>query len=239
MLPLRQRYRDVLQRSNLDGPGAAATLPQILTLACVEVLPVAGAGLSLTGELRVPLSASNVAAAEAERLQVSLGDGPCLEAAAGARPVAVDADRLGRRWPVYAHELRRRTPFRSVASLPLTWPTGRAFAALDLYSTDPSGPFDDLAEVQAALVPATTAVLLEQRDWLLGPAEQPEHDPAAGRRMAVWSAVGMLMVAADATYDDALALLRSYAFSCDLDLDTAARLLLQHTVTTDDVLTPP
>src|SRR3954471_8525889 len=58
-------------------------LPTRLTRACLAVLPAAdGAGLSLLdNDFRVPIGATDDVAALAERLQFTIGEGPCLDAA--------------------------------------------------------------------------------------------------------------------------------------------------------------
>lgn len=237
-MTLQERYWEVLQRSNLAGRGLTVSLPQALTLACVEVVPVAGAGLSLTGPVRVPLSASSSDVAEAERLQTSLGEGPCLSATAVGQPVAADADQLSERWPVYAMQLRQRTPFRSVASLPLLWWEGAAFGALDLYSIEPSGSFDDLDEINAGVSPAISAALTGQHDWHLSLPDHLVNNPASRQRTTVWTAIGMVMGATSLGHDDALSTLRGYAFRHDLDLDLVARDVVERRITTDDLFDP-
>ena len=104
--------------------------PTVLAESAAELLPVDGASISTLLEiLRLPLGASGPAASMAEELQTSLGEGPCL-AAAVARTVRVaDLAELTHRWPVYGEELLRRTPYRSVASVPLATPDGDVFAA--------------------------------------------------------------------------------------------------------------
>ena len=57
-------------------------VPTAVSVACAEVLGVDGAGLSLVGDLRVPLAASTPEVRRAEQLQTTLGEGPCLAAVA-------------------------------------------------------------------------------------------------------------------------------------------------------------
>jgi hypothetical protein len=66
------------QPAELAGP---ELLPVRLARAAVRVLPgVAGAGISVLADpgMRVPLGASDEDAATAERLQFTVGEGPCL-----------------------------------------------------------------------------------------------------------------------------------------------------------------
>jgi hypothetical protein len=235
-MTLQDRYLEVLRRSTNVRDGLAAKLPQALALACVEVMPVAGAGLSLIGQVQVPLSASSHDVAKAERLQTSLGEGPCLSAAAAGHPIVADADQLSQRWPIYAMQLLQRTPFRSVVSLPLLRWGRPAFAALDLYSTEPSGAFDNLNEIDAAVTPAIIAAITGQHEWMFALPEHLASDPAAHRRTVVWVAIGMVMGISAVGHDDALALLRGYAFGHDLDLDTTAQQVVERSITTTDLL---
>lgn len=55
-------------------------------------------------------------------------------------------------------------------------------------------------------------------------------------RMNVWVAVGMAIERLEMNNDDVLALLRGYAYSHDLTLDQAARLLTDHRMRPDELL---
>ena len=110
-------------------------LPMVLSEAAVAVLPVEGAGLSLIKGLRVPIGASDELAAHAEALQTTLGEGPCLTAAAREQALVADLAAMAAEWPVFHHEFVAQTPYRSVASVPLWAEAGPPVGALDLYST--------------------------------------------------------------------------------------------------------
>ena len=209
--------------------------PSVLAEACVDVLPVDGAGISLARtELRVPLGWSDHTVAAAERLQTTLGDGPCLSAAAAGTALVADHHVVAARWPVYHQQLRDQTPFASVAAVPLAQPGMPSFAALNLYAARP-----DLSTILT--VPEATAVAAPIVAVLLGildPDDQAASElldthPAEDRMLA-WRAVGMVMAAAHLNRtgpggdrvdvaglddSDALALLRGYAYSHDLTLD--------------------
>ena len=227
---LRDHYQSAVRGAMADHPQGGETLPQVLVQACVDLLPVAGAGLSLTGDLRIPLSASSADVAEAERLQTSLGEGPCLSATAESRALAANADQIARAWPVFAGELRRRTPFQSVASLPLDPGDGSWRGAVDLYSTDPGGHFGSLDLLQAAVAAPIVAFMLGHQSWSSDLLEVGARRSAAHRRMAVWTAVGLVMASAEIEHADALALLRGFTFRHGLDLDAAAELLVSRTI---------
>ena len=214
------------------GEGAEL-LPTVLARACVEVLPVAGAGLSVTDRLRIPLGASDEVATRAERLQTTLGEGPCLAATASGAPQVYDLAAMAGTWPMFHHEFVAQTPYRSVASFPLRSPQHERFGALDLYSTDPDGhTLRSLLDLGPAVIGPISAILFAT------PTPHSEHGiglppwmntDSVIRRHNVWVAVGMMTEHGNLTSTNALDLLRAYAFSHDTTLDdTADQLTHRH-----------
>ena len=166
----------------------------------------------------------------AERLQVTLGEGPCLSAAATGEPLVAGKAAMAARWPIYHHQLTQRTSFQSVTAVPLAVPGQRPFAALDLYSTDadpdPSlteDPFrHDLTDVITRfLTPAPLTCV----GWTSEPVAAWLAAGSVEDRMNVWTAVGMIMAVAEMDQADGLAVLRGYAYSHDSTLDETAQLL--------------
>ena len=202
--------------------------PAALSRAIGRVLPVDGAGLStMASGLRMPLGSSSDAAARAEVLQTSLGEGPCLEAAEAQAPMAADLAELTTRWPTYTEELTGKTPFRAVAAIPLYAPGRGVFAALDLYATDPRlSDRLDLAEVEERVAAPAAALLttcVEQLRDIENQAATPEwYQSASGRRHDVWVAVGMVMAVRPGRTRDALSLLRAHAYTQGRSLDDLA-----------------
>lgn len=218
---------------------ATDALPAVLARACVQVLPVAGAGISSTNQLRVPLGASDSTVVRAERLQTTLGEGPCLTATSTSMPVRATASMMASRWPVFHQELLRQTPYRTIVSLPLQ-SHQRLFAALDLYSTDEVA-FAHLAldEIQAEVADPLASMLVTQPHT----TEPGQEDlPAwldSGRvreRMKVWVSIGMLMETGLLTNTEALSVLRAYAYTHDTTLDELAAQLTTRQVSVDTVL---
>lgn len=210
-------------------------VPMVLAEACVKVLPVAGAGLSITDKLRVPLGSSDSDAARAERLQTTLGEGPCLAATATEQALTAGLDAIAVRWPMFHRELVTQTPFRAVVALPLFSPRQRLrCGALDLYLTTPeassfSGSF--LSQVQSAIADPIATILFGSQPHKRGPAgDLPPwmSNFVVADRMHVWVAVGMLTEHAGVLNADALAALRAYAFSHNTTLDDIA-----HDLTTE------
>lgn len=205
-------------------------LPERLARAASRALGVDGAGLSLEllAGRRVPLAAGDPSAAEAERLQFTLGDGPCTAAHRDGGPVAAGADELRERWPVFALELTGRTPFRSVLALPV----GGALSGsvvLDLYARDPATPGPELVDAARAVAEVVgaelTAGLASGADVVLGVPAALRTAPVRDRQR-VWVAVGRLAIEQGTSSGTALAALRSIAFGRGLDLEAAAALLL-------------
>lgn len=219
-VPLRQKYQDAIARATSAQTGGLELLPMLMAQACVEVLPVEGASITVTDDLRVPLGASDPDAAVVERLQVTLGDGPCLSAMADGQPVSAGLSEIKRRWPVFHQEFVARTSFRSVASVLLGSHDRRPYGALDLYSTseEPLEPAV-ITEVVTDVAASIGTVLFDSPavpdlTWI--------DTTQAVRRMNVWIAVGILIehVAVDSV--DALALLRGYSYSHSQSLDQTA-----------------
>lgn len=212
----------------------------VLAQACVEVLPVAGAGLSITDELRVPLGASDDDSAHVERLQFTLGEGPCLSATQQKSPQAADLATIAVRWPMF-HRHFIETPFRSVIALPLLSRDRRLrFGALDLYLTAPEAVSDlFIAQVSASVADPIAAVLFGSEAVTSGGhVTLPpwfDNEPVVDR-LHVWVAVGMLIEHAGMSNADALAALRAYAFSHDVTLDDLADELMNDRLRPDALL---
>lgn len=221
--------------------GAGPLTAGALARAVARLLPVDAVGLStLVDELRLPLGASTAAAERAEELQTTLGDGPCLAAAQDRAPCEVDLPDLLRRWPVYGAELIRRTPYRSTASVPIRVPDGQIFAALDLYSEDPSmaGRLD--LDLVSDDIGASLGALLDLCMQPLRTAGAEDVVPrwyadATSRRQDVWVAIGMVMGRRHQRSADALSLLRGYAYSHERGLDDVAADLIEGRVKVADL----
>jgi hypothetical protein len=199
---------------------------------------VDGASISLAfaPDRRLPLGASDDPAALAERLQFTVGEGPCLTTQSTGKQVAADEAELGERWPVYTDALTARTPFRAVLSLPLA-DEFRGMGALDLYLAPPRRIGDvrlsDAMAVAAAIVAALSAPVPVDPEQGYGPAWL--DSPAAGRRALVWQAIGYVNAGLDVSSVDALSLLRAYAFVHGRDLDDVAQAVLDQRLPMPDL----
>jgi hypothetical protein len=188
----------------------------------------------------VPLSASDAFVAHAERLQTTLGEGPCLAATANDAPTVADLTTMARRWPAYHDLLVAHTPFRSVASIPLRSAELPRFGALDLYFTHPDPRvFDDVLAKAAEVADSVAEALLATPATLnsLG-VRVPTWmtSDLVSRRANVWVAIGMIFNHANLTDTDAIAVLRAYAFTHDLSLDEVAGRMVTESLSAEDVM---
>jgi hypothetical protein len=233
---LAERFAAALA-AETDDKDDGHLLPDRLARVAARLLEVDGAGLSVLGNAasRSPLGASSPEAARAERLQFTVGTGPCLLAHDSGQPVFVVEEDIRRRWPAFADLLLTDTPFRGVVSLPLRAPVS---GAMNLFFRDPGDVprldvFDALAVgdlVTSRLGDAavwSTSSEASGPDWL--------HSPPARRRAAVWQAVGRTSVALDVDAAEALALLRGYAYAGGRSVDSVAADLVSGRLVPADV----
>jgi hypothetical protein len=218
--------------AEVSGPAVAAPelLPVRLSRACASVLGVDGAGLGMAdGHGRwLPLGASDATAATAERLQFEAGEGPCRTSLAVGTPVlAVEAELL-RRWPAFAEQLLRGTPYRAVIALPLgraPWGSG----AVDLYLRTSAAVADIDVFAATAVAELTSTALSDATIWATWP---PDGDPPWLRgphtrdRVRVWQAMGRVCMDLGVTSEEALALLRSDASAAGRPVEAVADDLL-------------
>ena len=210
------------------GLAGADLEPAVLAHAAAQVLRVDGAGLStMVSVLRHPLAATDDECRQAEELQTTLGDGPCLHAAQAREAVVSDLPDLEARWPQYAHELTRKTRYRAVASVPLRGTGSGAFAALDLYSASPTLSDKLNPEHVAAVGRIAGALLTTCMEQIEDGGNSFDAGPewyrsVSGRRQDVWVAVGMVMARQRERTGNALSLLRAHAYSHSRSLDDVA-----------------
>jgi hypothetical protein len=163
-------------------------------------------------------------------LQLTLGEGPSLDAAASGGPVLAGdlaAGESGRRWPVFA-PAARQAGAAAVFAFPLRIGAIRA-GVLSLYREQPGSL--SAFELGDALILADTATLLllggfpaqaaDDRAAGGGPAGQPAA--LALHRAEIDQATGMLTEQLGTGITDAFLRLRAYAYVNDLRLSDVAR----------------
>lgn len=222
-----------------DEPGSLDTelLPSRLAKACAQALPASGAGISLIDQdFRVPLGGSDEVAGYAERLQFTLGEGPCLEAYESTDPVSVSEQEILARWPLLYADLVANTPYRAIISLPLLRSEPGHGGAIDLYLSDPeqaAAVVPEDARVVSETVGALLSLSAATATQILGPAWL--DGDAARRRKKVWVAIGIISVQCDTGAPDALALLRGFAYQHGRSLDDLAQDIVEGAVTADQL----
>jgi hypothetical protein len=234
----RKRFTRVLTDA-LTSPDIQA-VPAHLSRACVDLLDVSGASVSLSGGpgLRTLWWSSDHLAWQLAEAQYSLGDGPCHSAVRQVAPVLAGDLTRGpdaRRWPVFAQRAVE-LGVQAVFSLPLG--TGAvAIGTLDLYREQPGSLTGrDLSFVFPA-GDAISAALMKLQSGSAGQGGDDATswlDAAETEHEEVHYATGMLMVTLGVDPQDALARLRAYAFAQGLTVTEVAREVIADPAKFDD-----
>jgi hypothetical protein len=161
--------------------------------------------MSSSGDV-LAVYATDETSAEIEALQLTLGEGPCIDAAANSSPVLVGdlSDRTGGlngRWPVFLAEVAR-LGVRAVFAFPVRMGAIR-LGTMDLFRWK-AGPLDDEQLAHALL--AVDRVALALLD------ESGHIEDGLTSQMVVHQATGIVMVQLDSSVEDALLRLRATAY---------------------------
>lgn len=209
-----QRLARVLARmeARRDLPG-----PDRLCESAASIIGMTGAGIMLISAEgpRGSVGSSDDVSALIEELQLTLGEGPCLDAYSYGRPV-LEPDLAGSavpRWPAF------RPPAvnvgaRAVFGFPMQVGTVR-LGALNLYRSRP-GPLSDDQHADALVVAGVVArAVLEMQAG--APPEALGAELATGTvlRTVVHQAAGMVSVQVNVTMAVAMVRLRAHAFAHD------------------------
>jgi hypothetical protein len=190
---------------------------------CVELLAVAGAGLTIMGgDHAGPICVSSPTVASLEDLQFETGEGPCADAFRTG--LSVHASQLGPwesgQWPSFVG-LAQERGICAVSAFPLTV-DGAKVGVLSVYR-DRAGELSELqqadGEAMAEVLAAT--VLRMQADAPAG-ALPADLDGAAMHRAEVYQASGMVAVQLQVSSAEALARIRAHAFASGRPLDVVA-----------------
>ncbi|MEU9205951.1 GAF and ANTAR domain-containing protein [Streptomyces sp. NPDC048332] len=224
------RFSDALARATAEESEVA--VPAALCQACVDLLDITGASISLQGEgdARVLWWSSSEVAGQLAEAQYTLGDAPCQSAVDLVAPVLAADLTQGpdaRRWPFFAQQAVA-LGVRAVFSLPLS-AGGLALGTLDLYREEAG----ELSERDRAFAfPMAEAITTALLNLPGGPAtSDPDEDMwlamAESDHEEVHQATGMIMVHLGVDPQQALARLRAHAFSHDLTVTEAARSVIE------------
>jgi GAF domain/ANTAR domain len=194
-----------------------------LCCAAARALSASGAGLTVMVEdgMRAVTAASGPATERLEELQLTLGEGPCIDAYASQRPVLIpDLTSAMARWPVYA-PAAHSSGVRAVFAFPLQIGAAR-LGMFDIFR--PEAGMLTPSELSLALTFAEVAVatLLDRHDHTgTGEAGGWLDDPL-GSRAELFQAQGMVMVQLGSSLAEAMARMRAYAYANDRRLGDVA-----------------
>lgn len=183
---------------------------------CVQTLSISGAGVAMVTAAghRGVVCATDAASAKIEDLQLTLGEGPCVDAAMSGAPVLLpdldDADDVAvERWPAFM-EAASNVGVRAVFAFPLR--VGAiSVGVIDLYRDSP-GELSEIDLSAALLAADATALALLHLDVDGTDAFADDPEARASFQLQVHQATGMVMAQAGVTIDEAFLLLRARAF---------------------------
>ncbi|MFE0532943.1 ANTAR domain-containing protein [Streptomyces nigra] len=200
--------------------GAPVGVVDVCT-AAVAALPVGGAGVSAMSRTAAshPLCSTDDISEQLEELQLTLGEGPCVDAFThGAAVLSPDllTGGLQDRWPVFA-DAALEAGARAVFALPLQI-GAISPGVLDLYADVPTVlDAEQLADALAFADLATLLLLDARIDGTGAQAGAPPRDHGledlGGYRAEIDQATGILTVQLGVGIDEAFVRLRAYAYT--------------------------
>jgi GAF domain/ANTAR domain len=214
---------------------AAGTPAARLCRACVEILRVSGAGVTvMSGDNSGPVCASNARVGRLEDLQFALGEGPCHDAFASGQVVSEPDLGTGAStsWPLYrqpALELGACAVF----AFPLTVGTTR-IGVLTVYQ-DRVGALTD-EQIADGLI--TADVLAETMASIQARSTPPmlsgELSDLDAHRAEVHQASGIIAVQLGVSVAEALVRIRAHAYGSERPVAAVAQEIVAHRLTLDD-----
>ncbi|MEU1038110.1 GAF and ANTAR domain-containing protein [Streptomyces sp. NPDC005551] len=216
--------------------GARVAVVDVCT-AAVAALPVGGAGVSAMSDTEAchPLCSTDEVSEQLEELQLTLGEGPCLDAfALGVCVLAPDlrAEEVRARWPVFAVSAVDAGA-GAVFALPLQI-GAISPGVLDLYAAAPVElDAEELADA-LAFADAATLVLLHSGAGEPGvpsgggPSWDGRLEDLGAYRAAIDQASGMLTVQLGVGIEEAFVRLRAHAYANGRRLAEVASDVLAH-----------
>jgi hypothetical protein len=231
----RERLRADLGAA-IRGPGGALAAADRLCRACVDLLAVDGAAVSIThaGASQGTFGSSGALSRRLDEFQFTFGEGPCLDAVSSGLPVLVGdvGDQREERWPAFSRAALG-SGVRAVFALPVALARS-PIGALDLFRNE-AGPLSE-AGLEGGLWAAELAALpLLELLTEVGSAEDDGDGDgweqlASLQRVEVYQATGMIIGHLDVDASEALVRLRAYAFSHGLTASEAAWAIVERRV---------
>ncbi len=198
-----------------------------LCTACVDVLAVTGAGITIMGgEQAGPICVSDDRVAALEDLQYAIGQGPCRDAFSSG--ISVHAPRLdgevSARWPSFV-SLARKSGIGAVFAYPLiAW--GAKVGVLTLYQKGEGELTTAQHDDSLALAEVLTETVLSLQDDAPSGALAAGLDDAVQYRAEIYQASGMVAIQLMIPAEEALLRIRAYAFANDQTVADVAALIV-------------
>jgi GAF domain len=203
--------------AELTADAGTQSLPERLCAACADALPVSGVGLVFindTGPVGI-VAATDGAARRMEDLQLTLGEGPCVEAAQTRRPVLQpDLPRTAvSRWPHYGPAVLE-AGIAAIFAFPLQVGLVR-LGVLDLYRDSPGMLDADELDEALAFTDAATEIMLRLQSSSGGEGLHPQLSGGAAYSPVIAQSTGMIAAQAGVGVGEALLMLRARAYASD------------------------
>jgi GAF domain-containing protein len=187
---------------------------------CVETVQLDGGGVTIFTDRgqAVALCATDSLSALIEELQLTLGEGPCVDASRTFSPVLVTdltdpAEGTAGRWPAFV-EQAVGAGVRSVHAFPIR--VGAInLGTFDIYSRTPHTMSEQQLRAALLAVDAISAQLLHLNDG-------DSSDPEPHYHLVTHQAAGMLTVQLNTTIDNAMVRLRATAYAEGISINDLA-----------------
>lgn len=226
---------DRMMRIAVAFARATATPWAGLCSACVDVLDVSGAGITMmAGAKAGPLCVSDSRMATLEDMQFTAGEGPCRDAFDSRLPVSVvrlDGD-ASRRWPAFV-DLAVTSGIGAVFAYPLS-ASGVAIGVLTLYQDEAGALSDNQHDDSVVVAEVLTETLFTLQAAAPDGTLAAELDEAVAYRAQIHQASGMVSVQLGVSTHDALSVIRAYAFSHNMPIDQVAVAIVERRLRLDD-----
>lgn len=195
-----------------------------LCTACVDVLCVTGAGITIMGgDQAGPICVSDASVAALEDLQYTIGQGPCRDAfrtGLSVHAARLDTDAFAL-WPSFV-SLARDSAIGAVFAYPLI-AAGVKVGVLTLYQQDEGDLTAAQHDDSLALAEVITETVLSLQDDAPAGVLAPGLDAAVRYRAEIYQASGMIAIQLAISPSEALLRIRGFAFANDQTVvETAA-----------------
>lgn len=224
----------------MSGATSALAAANLLCHACVELLEVDGASISLMydGTTRGTFGSSGEMSRRLDELQFTYGEGPCLDAVREGAPVLVKDfnDPAEVRWPAFSGALLD-AGVCAVFALPVAVARDHV-GALDLFRRE-SGPLSarglagGLLAAELAALPLLDLMNADV-DWDGAAQGDDGWDQLASlERVEVYQATGMIIGASGVGPAEALVRLRAHAFAYGMTASQVAWAVVERQILLD------